>query len=195
MSLLATHHISELGGQEIVRWSGTEMALSEEDGSRTNVNFGKECLSSSHVVWEHSSVPYFQFINLDIKLATGKIFHLISQIEDKTGFHGLYLLDSMPETGVSFNESCSIYKVHELVDLPVGLANVQVLIQDTPHAVIKARIRIGTDSIDLLAAEIHQSFTGDFEVFDRDESILIQLNGHRPNNPLDSDARQQPRTG
>lgn len=50
------------------------------------------------VRWEDPGIPFLQLINLDLQLANGQVFRLLSQLEDGTGFHGLYLmeLDAMP---------------------------------------------------------------------------------------------------
>ncbi len=58
--------LSTLDGQEIVRWVGTEMAVSGGEP----VDEGEPTVYSP-VCWYHESVPYLQLCWLDIQLADG----------------------------------------------------------------------------------------------------------------------------
>ena len=77
--------ISTLAGLAVTSWRGLEMALTEAD-------------AASEIPWEDPSIPFLQLVDLDLVLANGQVFKLWSQIQDGTGFHGLYLeaLDALP---------------------------------------------------------------------------------------------------
>src|SRR5437870_15112 len=70
--------ISTLAGRVVTHWQGTEMALAE----------GKV---ASDIRWDDPSIPYLQLTNLDLQLTNGQAFRLLSQLDDGTGFHGIYL--------------------------------------------------------------------------------------------------------
>ena len=65
------------------------------------------------------------------------------------------------------------------------MAKIAVLRQDNPNAVIEAAISIGSATIRLLSAEVYERAGGTFEICERDETILVQLNGIRPNPALE----------
>ncbi|MDQ1832544.1 hypothetical protein [Massilia scottii] len=161
-------HIATLHGCSIVRWVGTEMALSEgiaEDGP---------------VLWDHPSVPYLQLISIDVQLNDGAVYRLLSHDDDGTGCDGLYLLVRQAMDTPSCAESGSIFRTRELSELPIGAAIVSVTDMDGPHAVLRVDIVVGTHTVSCWAAEVYERDGGDFAIVDRDESILIQVDGIRP---------------
>jgi hypothetical protein len=139
------------------------------------------CWEQTPIIWEHDSIPYAQFTHVDLLLTDGRAYRLLSQFEDGTGFHGLYLCELVEIQEPKGPEAFSIYRTRELTELPKGLARVEVLRQDNPNAVIDVVLSIGSATIRLLSAEVHERWGGTFEVCERDETILVQLNGERPN--------------
>jgi hypothetical protein len=147
---------------------------------------GQWKLELEQVEWSHSSVPYLQFTTLDMQLANGQTLRLLSQLEDGTGFHGLYLVEVEKVSEPSIEDEWSIFRTREIAELPLGLSKVSVLRQDGPSAVIEASISIESHVVRLLAAEVHPRLDGKFDIVEGDESILIQLNGARPKEGLNN---------
>lgn len=168
-SLRYPAHISTLNGQAIVRWVATEMALSDGDPQDTPL------------VWAHPSVPYLQLISIDVQLADGSVFRMLSNVDDGSGFHGLYLVcqdaidkPSVPKGGSTF------FRTRELNELPIGTATVAVTEIDGPHAVLRAEIVVHARTISCWAAEVYERDGGHFDLVAPDESILVQVDGVRP---------------
>jgi hypothetical protein len=174
----SVHSISFLNGTEIVRWVGAEMALSQGEMAS---------------VWEDVSIPYLQLDVIDIYLRDGSVQRLYSQLGDGTAFYGLFLFEASGEP-LKPTESVppkSIFRTRDLWELPTGSAEVAILRQEGSNAVIEAEIYIGSRTIRLLAAEVEESITGEYRVVEGDESILLQIDGVRPDH---SSGRVRPRT-
>jgi hypothetical protein len=181
MNQPSLHPLSFLHGREVVGWAGTEMAVN--GGSESNVwneSKGQWQVEHEQVEWSNPSVRYLQFTNLDIHLACGKTMRLLSQLDDGTGFYGLYLMEVEQGAKLGAEESWSICRPRELPELPHGLLNIEVLRRREPNAAIEANITIANDTINILAAEVHPRADGRFDIVEGDESLLIQLNGARP---------------
>lgn len=160
--------ISVLQGQVVVRWQGLEMALSEG-------------LPSAGALWEDPAIPFLQLVNIDVELANGQAFRIVSQSEDGTGFHGLFVLELERPPGLSpASDLSSIYRDRELHELPTGKVVVTGLRKEGPNATIEAKLRIGDADLSLLAAEVHEQLGGCLAIVEPDESILVQVNGLRP---------------
>lgn len=181
MQSTQVHPISRLDSQTIVRWVGTEMALGggEHVMSEDTPETGR--WEQTPIIWEHDSIPYAQFTHVDLLLADGRAYRLLSQLEDSTGFHGLYLCELVEIPEPKGPEAFSIYRTRELTELPTGLARVEILRQDHANAVVDVVLSVGSATIRLLSAEVHERRGGTFEICERDETILLQLNGERPN--------------
>jgi hypothetical protein len=174
--------LSLLEGSEIVRWVGTEMAI--VGGGQSNVwseSDGCWTVEDEAVEWSHPSVPFLQLTNLDIQLANGKTLRLLSQLDDGSEFNGLYLVEIETVSDSNSQAESSIFRTREIVELPVGPSKVTVLRQSGPSAIVEANISITSHTIRLLAAEVHPRTDGKFDIVEGDESILIQLDGARPN--------------
>lgn len=170
-----------LDGQQIIRWTGTEMALVE--GTQDSNDDDAEATGTVQpepAQWSHPSIPFLQFINIDIQLSNGTTVRLLSQLDDGSGYYGLYLLDDDNADVPCEEEPGSIFRTRELTELPLGIATVTVVRQDGPDAIIEARIVIDAREIRLLAAEVHLRTPGVFDIVEGDESILLQLDGVRP---------------
>ncbi|HEY0589598.1 MAG TPA: hypothetical protein VGD52_25955 [Pseudoduganella sp.] len=159
---------TKLNGHSIVRWVGTEMALSGGGWD------------TEPVVWEHSSVPYLQLISIDVLLADRSVYRVCSQLDDGSGNYGLLLsvvdaLDtpSIPDVG-------SIYRTRDLIELPVGVATVAITEIDGADAVLRVEIAAEGRTISLWVAEVYERDGGLFDVVGCDESILVQVDGARP---------------
>ena len=100
--------ISTLAGLVVTHWQGTEMALTEAD-------------AAGDIRWEDPSIRYLQLVELDLALANGQAFKFWSQMQDGTGFHGLYLeaMGALPSV-VASDDPLSIFRSRLLPELPVG---------------------------------------------------------------------------
>lgn len=177
------HPLSILDGREIIDWVGCEMALCGGEQSTWTDAGGIEHMQLSPVQWEHRSVPYLQLISVDIRLADGAAFRLLSQLEDGTGFHGLFLVEQKAAStwsAASLPQEDGIFRARRLEELPLGVARVVAVRRDQWNAVVEASIIIADATIRIVAAEVHPTDSGEFAVVEPDESILLQLNGTRP---------------
>ena len=172
--------ISALNGHEVTRWQGTEMAFSEGSGP-------------ADIRWEDVNIPFLQLVQLEMQLVNGQVFRLTSQLEDGTGFHGLFLveLERLPSLNL-IADPLSIYRDLELSELPKGKVAVAEVRQEGPNATIEARLDISGAELRFLAGEIHELPDGRLIVVQPDESILVQVNRARPN-PSVKGASQKPR--
>jgi hypothetical protein len=161
-------HVTKLNGHSIVRWVGTEMALAE---GATN---------GGTVIWTHPDVAYLQLINLDVQLEDGRVYRMLAQSDDGTGYYGLYLVRREQGETLSSLECGSIYRTREIMELPVGQANVVVTESDGGNAVLRIEIAVGGHTVSCWAAEVYEREGGKFEVVQKDESILVQVDGKRP---------------
>ena len=153
-------------------------------GGQSNVwseSEGRWTVENDVIEWQHPSVPFLQLTSLDIQLASGKTLRLLSQLDDGSEFHGLYLVEIATVSELSNQAESSIFRTREISELPVGPSKVKVLRQRGPNAIVEANISITGNTIRLLAAEVHPRTDGKFDIVEGDESILIQLDGARPN--------------
>lgn len=163
--------ISTLAGLVVTRWQGMEMALAEAD-------------AASDICWADPSIPYLQLVDLDLVIANGQVFKLWSQLQDGTGFHGLYLeaLDALPALFAPDDPS-SIFRGRSLPELPVGAIEIAELRQDGPNATIEIRLMVAGVEVRLVAGEVHEQQDGSLRVAEPDESILLQVDGVWPPMP------------
>lgn len=77
-------------------------------------------------------------------------------------------------------ECGSIYRTREIIELPIGQANVVVTGCDGENADLRIEIEIGGHIVSCWAAEVHELDNGRLEVIRKDESILIQVDEMRP---------------
>ncbi len=160
--------ISTLAGVVVTSWRGMEMALAEAD-------------TPSEIRWEDPSVPFLQLVDLDLVLENGQVLKFWSQMEDGTGFHGLYLeaLDALPALFASDNP-LSICRGRLLPELPVGAIEIAEIRQDGPNAAVEVRLMIGGVEVRLVAGEVYEQHDGSLRVVEPDESILLQVDGVWP---------------
>ena len=160
--------ISTLAGLVVTRWQGMEMALAEPH-------------AASGIRWESPGIPFLQLVDLDLALANGQIFKIWSQMEDGTGFHGLYLeaLDALPALFASDDPS-SIFRSRLLPELPVGAIEIAELRQNGPNATVEVRLMVAGVEVRLVAGEIYEQHDGSLRVVEPEESLLLQVNGVWP---------------
>ena len=160
--------ISTLAGLVVTRWQGMEMALTEAD-------------AASDIRWEDPNIPYLQLVDLDLVLANGQAFKFWSQMEDGTGFHGLYLeaMGALPAVLTS-DDPLSIFRSRLLTELPVGAIEIAELRQDGPNATVEVRLMVAGVEVRLVAGEVYEQHDGSLRVIEPDESILLQVNGTWP---------------
>lgn len=160
--------ISTLAGLVVTHWQGLEMALAEAD-------------AASDIRWEDPNIPFLQLVHLDLVLANGQVFKFWSQMEDGTGFHGLYLeaLDALPVLFAS-DDPLSIFRGRLLPELPAGPIEIAELRQDGPNATLGVRLMVAGVEVTLVAGEVHEQHDGSLRVVEADESILLQVNGVWP---------------
>jgi len=132
-------------------------------------------------IWRVADVPFAQFVELDISLTDGTVVQLASQLDDGSGFHGLYLRPLENTRLPSWSrEPGSIYRVVSLPTVPAGELAVSVLRRDAFNAVVEVEIVIGGIRLRLISAEVYEREGGHFEVCEVDESILLQVAGAAP---------------
>jgi hypothetical protein len=160
--------VSALAGRVVTRWQGTEMALVEGE-------------AVEDVLWEDPGIPFLQLINLDLQLANGQVFRLLSHLEDGTGFHGLYLmeLDAMPVLE-RHEDAPFLFRDRQFPEWPAGEIEITELRHDGPNATAEVRLLLPGNELRLVAGEVHEQFDGSLRIIECDESILVQLNGMRP---------------
>ena len=173
--------IEWLHGRKAAAWSGVEMALG---GGATDLETsapedGK--WDTTPPIWRVAEVPFAQFVQIDIDLSDGSVVQLASQLDDGSGFHGLYLL-LLGNTGIKHraSEPGSIYRVVSLPTVPIGELAVSVLRRDDSNAVIEAEIAVGATKLRLISAEVYERDDGSFEIREVDESVLLQVEGASP---------------
>jgi hypothetical protein len=169
---MKTASLLQLNGHFITRWVGVEMAIS--DG----------VLNEGPVQWEDESIPYLQLLSIDIQLGDGAIYRLLAQADDGSGYYGLYLITRDEIEEPSVYEVGSIHRARDLNELPTGLATVAIKQVDRPNAVLRVEVTIGSQTISCWAAEVYEQCDGTFRIVERDESILLQIDGVRPNHKL-----------
>ena len=152
----------------VTHWQGTEMALAEAH-------------AASDVRWADPSIPFLQLVDLDLALANGQVFKFWSQMEDGTGFHGLYLeaLDALP-TPFASDDPSSISRGRLLPELPVGAIKISEFRQDGPNATVEVRLMVAGVEVRLVAGEVYEQHDGSLLVVEPDEAILLQVNGVWP---------------
>lgn len=166
-SLDAPLHVRALDGRVIVRWVGTEMALSEEAGH------------SGQIQWHHPGIPFMQLVSLDCLLQDGAAFRMLAQLDSGDGRFGLYLVPRHTLEEASMPEQGSIFRTRELTELPCGKATVAIRDADG-ESVQRIDITIGGQVLACRAAEVHEESGGGFRIVDGDDSILVQVDGKHP---------------
>jgi hypothetical protein len=187
MSIDEPHSITELNGSIIDRWSGVEMALGggnevlDECANRDGV------LRTTPLVWRHPSIPFIQFTHLDLSLNDGRIVRIIAEAKGVSDSYGLRLEHLQSQNSPASAPDHPIYRNRELTELPTGAVRVEVVRESSSLAAIDVCLNISGVAVRLVAGEVYER-DGRFEIVEADESILMQLNGQRPNWAFNSDA-------
>lgn len=153
-----------LVGQEVLDWHGVEMALDgDEDDDQA-------------IVWDHVDVPFLQFYFLTIVFGEQEVRIRTAQGYDSFGLWNLFE-EEIP--AVTSHEWSGIYRARTIHQLPVGrIRAVDVAVQD--DVVASVVLRIGDKQIALTAGEVYPTGYGSFYIADMDESVLIQVDGRKP---------------
>lgn len=151
-----------LDGAEASQWLGLEEALAFDEGEGTVTS----------VTWQHDSIPYLQLGRIDLRLGDQTVVSLIAHIES-----GLYLVGP---PSLDYGHVSPISRWRELTELPLGKISVSRIGTEEPGVVAELQLRIGSDLLRLVAAEVHEQLDGTLRICHPDESILLQLNGARP---------------
>lgn len=169
-----------LDQQEVVRWTGCEMALSG-GGSWAMDASGMATFAPGEMVWSHPGVPYLQFVDVCATLADGQTLSLRSQFDDGSGVHGLYV-EAITDEGLWRSDASSgMFRHREIAELPTGRMTIVKLRRDGATSnVIAIDARIGSTVVQFLSGEIHERDGGRFEVVELDESVLIRVDGKFP---------------
>lgn len=173
------HSLSDLDGQVVIKWTGCEMALSES-GAWVLDNTGQEFFQSGEVRWSHPAVPHLQMIEVVLILDDGRKLSLLSQHEDGTGVHGLFLFSEPHDSLQQAAPDAAIFRTRQLVELPTGPMQVLELRRDAANNVIEMLLRVGSSVVRLLSGEVYEREGNRFEIVEVDESILIQVDGKKP---------------
>jgi hypothetical protein len=168
--------LTTLAGAVVTRWRGIETALSWDESE-----------GLSNVLWYDEQVPYLQLGRLDVQLSTGEAYAIHAQYEDGTGFHGLYVFERLPLPSAGTFESSpeSVDRERDLLELPIGEIAISRLRRDGPNAIIEAVLSIAGSELCIRAAEVYEEGDGILVIREPDESILVQVNGSRPNTSLE----------
>ncbi|MGJ7558927.1 hypothetical protein ACSFBI_33700 [Variovorax sp. RB3P1] len=176
------HSLSDLDGQVVISWTGCEMALSD-NGTWVLDNAGLESFQSGEVQWSHPAVPHLQMIEVVLSMDDGRNLSLLSQHEDGTGVHGLYLLSGPHTSPQLTTPESGIYRARELGELPTGPMQVLELRRDVSNSIIEMVLRVNSSVIRFLSGEVYERDGNRFEIIEVDESILIQVDGKKPRLP------------
>ncbi len=153
------------------------MAFTGGDSSFSIDAVGNKVETLTPVVWEHESIPYLQFVGIDIHLVDGSVIALLSEMDNGNDFYGLYLMlhkQNHFESGQPIDPT-SIYRTKELSEFPAGRAKVSIVRRDGPTAVIEATIAFNNKMVRIVSGEIHERTEGKLEIVEGDESLLVQL--------------------
>ncbi|PKN21413.1 MAG: hypothetical protein CVU65_16915 [Deltaproteobacteria bacterium HGW-Deltaproteobacteria-22] len=174
MAATQVFSIYDLHEQEIVRWVGAEMAIGGGGYCVDEQTVETGWASATPVVWQDDSIPYRQFTHIDMELADGRVFSLVSQFQDGTDFYGLYLVLSDAISKLREADDGGIYRVRELTDFPTGVTSVRAVRRDGPTSVVEAEFSFREGVIRFLSAEVHER-DGGYVIVERDESVLVQM--------------------
>ena len=154
-----------LQNQNIVSWTGVEMALSE----------GTE---SSPVVWKHLSVPFMQFDRLEVLLDNGNLVNLLSQHDDGSGWFGIHAR-SLAESHLKIEpyDDGSIFRTRCVSEIPTGkVSNTKAKLDDSGN-VLEFSICIESSVIRIVSGEVYERENGSYWITYVDESLLVQITG------------------
>lgn len=185
-------HISKLQGKVVLAWSGTEMALG--GGAMTMAETTPETgvWAQTPLVWEHDSIPFLQLTNLDVTLDGGEVYRVLSQFDDGLGRHGIYLVQLPLAADGRDTEMSSAFRIRQLSEFPTGRVSVNVAREDGPRAILEVQLSVGASVVRLVSGEVYEREADVFEICGPDETLLVQLDGQRPNQSLKPTAVGKP---
>jgi hypothetical protein len=155
--------IKSLVGSTVVGWTAVEMALNESP-------------DPSALIWDHSSIPMLQLSCLHAQFSddTSRIFstHDVDEC-------GLFL--TVEHHHLTIAEDMSpIFRVRGLPELPCGQILGVHFQRNHRENVVSIDLRFVNCVVNLSSGEIYERNDGSFEVIRADESVLVQVDGKRP---------------
>lgn len=155
--------LTDLAGNRIVAWVGEEMALSE-------------AFDEGQILWQHASVPFMQFISLDAQLGDGEVFTLLSQLDDSSGFYGLYSpAAEQPRLSEKPHIPGSIYRTRSISEMPVGRITACDVIADESGNITDLYLEIENKTVRIASGEVYEMEDYKFRIVFIDESLLVQV--------------------
>jgi hypothetical protein len=169
---MRSYPITRLAGREILRWVGTEWALSWRESWSTSAD-GTTVCECSEVVWRDASIPYAQFDGVDIHLSDSTVLNLRSE-DDGNAYYRLYLTDQpQPRSVDSHDTETSLSRVRELPELPTGPVEIIDQVMDGGDAPIEFRARVGTIMLEIIAGRVEDE-DGVLRVLQPEDMVLIR---------------------
>jgi hypothetical protein len=169
-----------LEGCVIQEWSGIEMAVRE---------VGPEGVPQ----WYDDAVPVLQLVRLDLRLPNG---HVASIATYQNDIHwGLRRRDNPSPSLLLSRTQDSIYRERLIDELPTGIIkSVEVVLDASAEGDISnVNLQVGGHTVSLRAAEVDERCDGSLIIVSPDESVLVQVDGRRPNKGFHADADKAPR--
>lgn len=162
----------------ITKWTGLETALDGGNALVADDTVVSGFAEDSPAVWRHPDVPFWQFAYIYLETAAGVNFTLVGEgADDRPGGLLLAITAHAPEPDRELPGSLSRFRV---LDLPTGTAKLSVQREAPEGAVVDASLQIAGHTIRLLCAEVYRRRDCSFDIVAPSESILVQLNGSRP---------------
>lgn len=156
--------MESLRGKTITRWVGIEMALRETDDGIPE--------------FRHRSVNYLQMSRLDAELKDEQTARIMTSQNDTV--FGLVRFDHLADIHAHTDEvGTEFYCDRFVTELPIELVDDVKVLTDS-DVIAAVHISIGADRISMFAGEVYDDYDNIYSVRFLDESVLVQLNGERP---------------
>jgi hypothetical protein len=157
-----------LQGCNIRQWIGIEMAVRE---------VGLDGLPQ----WYDDSIQALQLDRLDLVLSNDQVPSIVTYQNDT--HWGLWRRDNQPPSELPSSALDSLYRERILSELPLGVVvSVEVFFDENGDGDIsEVQLIINGHTVSLKAAEVYEQVDGSLKIIFDDESILVQVDGERPN--------------
>ena len=155
--------IHSLNGATVVHWSAIEMALNDTS-------------DASALIWCHSSVPMLQLFTLHAQLLDGSFRKFSTHNDDECGI----LLSVEDQSTATADGMSPIFRSRNTPEIPCGKIMSVQLTQNRRGNVVTIDLQINSRNIKLFSGEVYERHGAAFEVVLEDESVLVQVDGQRP---------------